>query len=113
MTAPTNGSLISFDRATLGYGRRAVLTDRTVHSGRCCARDVVQLLQRLPGCSRKADESADHQVGHIVGVALRVNSIQIPGPFAAIMLEITTIPISDSMPSQAVAARAPAMRPAE
>ena len=34
------------------------------------------------------------------------------GP-TAIVLEITTMPISDSVPCQAVAARAPEMRPAE
>ena len=46
-----------------------------------------QLLQRLLRLGRQAGQLPDHEVHHVVGVALGVNAIEIPGPARAVMIE--------------------------
>ena len=46
-----------------------------------------KLLQRLLRFGRQAGELPDHQVHHVVGVALGVNAIEVPGPARAVMIE--------------------------
>ena len=46
-----------------------------------------ELLQRLLRFVRQAGELADHQVHDVVGVALGVDAIEIPGPAPSLMIE--------------------------
>ena len=44
-------------------------------------------LQGLLGCRRQAGQLAEHQVGHVVGVTLGPDAIEIPGPARVRMIE--------------------------
>ena len=46
-----------------------------------------ELLQRLLRFGGQAAQLPDHQVHHIVGVALGVNAIEVPGPAPVVMIE--------------------------
>ncbi len=49
--------------------------------------ETSQLLQRILRFDRQAGELPDHKVHHVVGVALGVNAVEIPGPARSIMIE--------------------------
>src|SRR5260370_40633427 len=58
---------------------------------KCCALGNVsktsQLLQCILRLGRQAGELADQKINDVVGVALGVNAVDIPGPARAIMIE--------------------------
>ena len=58
---------------------------------KCCALGSVsetsQLLQCILRLSRQAGELSHHKINDVVGVALGVNAVDIPGPARAIMIE--------------------------
>ena len=51
------------------------------------ASEAGELLQRVLRFGRQAGELPDHEIHHVIGIALGVNAIDIPRPARRIMIE--------------------------
>jgi hypothetical protein len=63
------------------------LADRSKQGRHRTGADAGKLAKRRPGFGRQATEFADHEIDHVVGVALGVDVIEIPGPSRICMIE--------------------------